>query len=210
LRQVVVNLVGNAIKFTERGEIVVGVDEVSRTDDAVELHFHVKDTGIGIPADKIDAIFRPFEQADVSTTRKFGGTGLGLAICVQLVELMGGRVWAESVEGAGSTIHFTTRCGIGERSRELDDDARQVVLESMPVLVVDDNATIDLKGKMVLPAHRARLQQHQAEPGAQLLPRLTGRLDRLPQQRHHAPGQPVGRPVFPTDASSLGSRERVR
>ena len=96
LRQVIVNLVGNSIKFTNSGEIVLGVEQIGRTKQNVTLHFSVRDTGVGIPPDKLEAIFRPFEQADASTTRQFGGTGLGLAISVQLVELMQGRIWAES------------------------------------------------------------------------------------------------------------------
>ncbi|MEM1070027.1 MAG: CHASE3 domain-containing protein, partial [Planctomycetota bacterium] len=114
LRQVIVNLVGNAIKFTERGEIVVRVEQISREADQIELEFSVHDTGIGIPAAKLQDIFKPFEQADVSTTRQYGGTGLGLAISVQLVELMGGQIWANSVEGEGTTFSFTTMFGLGK------------------------------------------------------------------------------------------------
>ena len=107
LRQVVINLVGNAIKFTERGEVVVSVG-VDRGDGGGDLlHVAVRDTGIGVPQDKQRAIFDAFSQADVSTTRRFGGTGLGLAICAKLVQLMGGRVWLESAEGRGSVFHFT-------------------------------------------------------------------------------------------------------
>lgn len=109
LRQIVVNLVGNAIKFTREGEIVVRGELVSRHGDAIELHFSVRDTGIGIPADKQSSIFDPFTQADSSTTRQFGGTGLGLAITTRLVKLMEGRVWVESEPGKGSTFHFTVR-----------------------------------------------------------------------------------------------------
>jgi signal transduction histidine kinase/CheY-like chemotaxis protein len=107
LRQILTNLAGNAIKFTERGEIVIGVVSDYRDDRPAELHFTVRDTGIGIPADRLDHIFSAFTQADSSTTRKFGGTGLGLTITRQLVELMGGRIWVESEPGVGSTFHFT-------------------------------------------------------------------------------------------------------
>jgi PAS domain S-box-containing protein len=141
VRQVIVNLVGNAIKFTERGEIVVSVAQVERTDADTTLHFTVRDTGIGIPPDKLEAIFRPFEQADASTTRQFGGTGLGLAISVQLVELMGGRIWAESEVGKGSMFHFTAVFGLGKPAPAADARERRGLLEGLPVLVVDDNAT---------------------------------------------------------------------
>jgi signal transduction histidine kinase/DNA-binding response OmpR family regulator len=111
LRQVLLNLLGNATKFTERGEltVVVGLDSVPAA-----LHFSVRDTGIGIPADRLSSIFDSFSQADASTTRKFGGTGLGLAISKSFVELMGGRIWAESTPELGSTMHFTARFSIAE------------------------------------------------------------------------------------------------
>src|SRR5205807_9293595 len=101
------NLVGNSVKFTERGEIVVSVDCDSQIGTTACLQFAVRDTGIGIPPDKLEAIFAPFEQADNSATRKFGGTGLGLAICSRIVELMDGTIWAESKVGSGSTFYFT-------------------------------------------------------------------------------------------------------
>ncbi|MEO7275844.1 MAG: two-component regulator propeller domain-containing protein, partial [Vicinamibacterales bacterium] len=109
LAQIIINLVGNALKFTERGEVVVAVDAPRVTPAGIELHFQVRDTGIGIPADKQALIFEEFAQADSSTTRRYGGTGLGLAISQRLVTLMGGRIWVESVAGRGSTFHFTIR-----------------------------------------------------------------------------------------------------
>ncbi|MBW1827192.1 MAG: hypothetical protein JRI78_09460 [Deltaproteobacteria bacterium] len=96
LRQVIVNLAGNSLKFTEKGEIVIRVEKEKELGDSVELHFMVSDTGIGIPPDNLGSIFESFEQADGSTTRKYGGTGLGLSISRQLVEMMGGRIWVES------------------------------------------------------------------------------------------------------------------
>jgi len=112
LRQVLVNLVGNAIKFTERGEVAVQVETQEQSKDRVVLHFRVKDSGIGIPKDKQSMIFEAFTQADSSTTRKYGGTGLGLAITTRLVTLMEGKLWVESEWGQGSTFHFTVTFGL--------------------------------------------------------------------------------------------------
>ncbi len=184
LRQVIVNLVSNAIKFTERGEVVVSVDLVSggvvsggvvsgewsdgelpaASDESpptthhspltthhspltthhppptASLHFAVTDTGIGIPADKQQAIFEPFEQVDGSVSRRYGGTGLGLAISAQLVALMGGRLWVESEAGRGSTFHFTAHFGVAAAAPR-PAAARPTDLRDLPVLVVDDNAT---------------------------------------------------------------------
>ncbi len=109
LRQIVINLLGNAIKFTSRGEVVVRVEPEQETENEAILHFAVTDTGVGIPADKQASIFEAFTQADNSTTRKYGGTGLGLSICSRLVEMMGGRMWLESKAGQGSTFHFSAR-----------------------------------------------------------------------------------------------------
>jgi two-component system sensor histidine kinase/response regulator len=107
VRQVLINLVGNALKFTERGEVVIGVTLTPPGKLENALHFTVRDTGIGIAPDKINLIFSAFSQADGSTTRKYGGTGLGLTITRRLIELMGGKVWVESQLGHGSTFHFT-------------------------------------------------------------------------------------------------------
>jgi PAS domain S-box-containing protein len=141
LGRIIVNLVGNAIKFTERGEVVLRVGLEKREAAEVVLHFAVTDTGIGIPIDKQKRIFEAFAQADTSTTRKYGGTGLGLAICAQLAELMGGRVWVESQVGSGSTFHFTARFGLQDASAEKSPEPAPVKLQNLPVLVVDDNAT---------------------------------------------------------------------
>ncbi len=140
LRQIIVNLAGNAIKFTERGEIVIRVQAESQTLDEVCLHVAVTDTGIGIPEEKKHRLFQAFSQIDSSTTRKFGGTGLGLAISLQLVEMMGGRIWVESVEGRGSTFHFTARFGRAVIRAE-PPPSPPVNLRNLQVLVVDDNAT---------------------------------------------------------------------
>jgi CheY-like chemotaxis protein len=112
LGQVLINLVGNAIKFTERGQVSVEVALETATADGVMLHYAVSDTGIGVADDMQEDVFRPFHQADGSTTRRFGGTGLGLAISATLVELMGGRIWLDSQASAGSTFHFTARLGL--------------------------------------------------------------------------------------------------
>jgi two-component system sensor histidine kinase/response regulator len=179
LRQVVVNLVGNAIKFTEQGEIVVNICAGDLTDAAsgprreleptaqhseisnpkskiqdpkseistpqtypqLTLHCSVSDTGIGIAAEKKAAVFEAFEQADSSTTRRYGGTGLGLAISTKLVELMGGRIWLESELGRGSTFHFTVPVGIAAPDAVAPEPTRATTLRQMRILVVDDNAT---------------------------------------------------------------------
>lgn len=140
LRQIVTNLIGNAIKFTSNGEVTVNVTVESEQEDSVCLHFSVRDTGIGIPAEKQQAIFESFTQVDASTTRKFGGTGLGLAISSQLVELMSGRLWLESEVGLGSTFHFTAQF---QKSRDYGTNLQADVSElaELPVLIVDDNAT---------------------------------------------------------------------
>jgi signal transduction histidine kinase/DNA-binding response OmpR family regulator len=141
LRQVLVNLVGNAMKFTARGEVVVRVGVESNAVDAVELHFAVTDTGIGIAAEKQQSIFQPFHQADGSSTRRYGGTGLGLTISARLVALMGGWIWVESEIGAGSTFHFTARFGISSQPWLGHQQRSALPLRDLPVLIVDDNAT---------------------------------------------------------------------
>jgi len=140
LRQVVINLVGNAVKFTERGEVTLGVQLESREGDSVCLHFSVSDTGIGISPDKQSAIFDAFTQADGSTARRYGGTGLGLTISRRLVELMGGRIWLDSETGRGSTFHFLARFSVGRPAPE-SELAGPADLCGIPVMVVDDNAT---------------------------------------------------------------------
>ena len=162
LRQVIVNLVGNAIKFTESGEIVVNIgcdgtngaansstspqppDPVRRDSPQASpllLHCSVRDTGIGIAPEKQAAVFEPFEQADTSTTRRFGGTGLGLAISTGLIDLMGGRIWLESEPGQGSTFHFTVPVEVAPMSSSEPAVTPATSLRGMRILVVDDNAT---------------------------------------------------------------------
>jgi two-component system sensor histidine kinase/response regulator len=139
LRQVLVNLVGNAVKFTERGEVVVRVDRQVLEGNEVVLHIVVRDTGVGVPAAKRELIFDAFTQADSSTTRRFGGTGLGLAITKRLVQLMHGRIWLESDEGPGSAFHFTARFAVAAAPGPGARAPRP--LDGLRVLVVDDNAT---------------------------------------------------------------------
>jgi signal transduction histidine kinase/CheY-like chemotaxis protein/ligand-binding sensor domain-containing protein len=141
LRQIITNLVSNAIKFTEKGEVVVDVKIESQTEDEISLHFAVTDTGIGIPESKQRGIFAAFEQADSSMAREHGGSGLGLAITLQLVELLGGQIWIESRVGRGSIFHFTLNFGLKKRPEEKLVPAKVGDLKSLPVLVVDDNAT---------------------------------------------------------------------
>ncbi|MDP9387632.1 MAG: response regulator [Actinomycetota bacterium] len=138
LRQVLVNLVGNAVKFTEEGEVCVASSVAEETAQRVVMRFAVRDTGIGIPPDRQESLFDPFSQADASTTRRYGGTGLGLAICKQLVTLMGGQIGVESAPGRGSTFWFTVPY---ERARRDDDGGAAPDLGGHRVLVVDDNAT---------------------------------------------------------------------
>ncbi len=141
LRQVLLNVLGNAVKFTDIGEVVVHVDVEDRSPNRVSLRFAVADTGIGIAPDKQPHIFQAFTQADASTTRRFGGTGLGLAIALRLVDLMNGRMWVESEVGRGSTFFFTAtfeRAAVAEHDRLVD---KTTALDGLRVLVVDDNAT---------------------------------------------------------------------
>ena len=140
LGQVLTNLLGNAIKFTDRGEVILKVGVESVTEGQLCLHFAVTDTGPGIPADKQRLIFGAFAQADSSMARRFGGTGLGLAISARLVELMGGCIWVDSEVGKGSTFHFTACFGVHHEA-VATQKAREIDLEGLPVLVADDNET---------------------------------------------------------------------
>jgi signal transduction histidine kinase/DNA-binding response OmpR family regulator len=141
LRQVLVNLLANAIKFTPAGEVGVTVSAQRLEGSRREVHFVVRDTGIGIPKDRFDRLFKVFSQVDVSTTRRYGGTGLGLAISKRLSELMGGRIWAESEPGKGSTFHFTIVADEVEGLERAAADGEQPELAGKRVLIVDDNAS---------------------------------------------------------------------
>src|ERR1035438_8906847 len=138
--QVVHNLVGNALKFTEHGEIVVTAGLESRDDDWLFLHFTVRDTGIGIPPEQQQKIFEAFSQADGSTTRKYGGTGLGLTVSMRLVKMMGGNMWVESQPGRGSCFHFTARMAVSRLARSTKLLCPHIP-EGAQFLVVDDNET---------------------------------------------------------------------
>ena len=136
VRQVIVNLTTNAVKFTAQGTVLVEVKSgAQRSDGEVELLFSIKDSGIGIPAGGMDRLFKSFSQVDSSTTRLYGGTGLGLAICKQLVELMGGKIWAESDLGKGSTFYFTI---VGKQAEARTETERRAELDGKRVLSVDD------------------------------------------------------------------------
>ena len=137
LRQIVLNLAGNAVKFTDVGEVVVGVAVEERRNGRVKLHFTVKDTGIGVPADTRSLIFQAFTQADSSNTRKHGGTGLGLTIASQLVKSAGGRIWIESEVGAGSTFHFTASFALSQKPLDAEPHGKHVVLGDLKPLIVE-------------------------------------------------------------------------
>ena len=140
LRQIVINLVGNAIKFTDKGEVMLYVERRSQSESILDLHFFVSDTGIGIPEEKQQTIFEAFEQADSSTTRKYGGTGLGLSISAALVKLMGGTMWVESKVRQGSKFHFTVVLEMNKSGSEpVTDEIHKLI--DLPILVVDDNAS---------------------------------------------------------------------
>ena len=142
LRQILINLVGNAIKFTEHGEIYVNIKSEPLAQNSLKLYFAVRDTGVGIPSDKLDTIFQAFEQVDSSSTRQFGGTGLGLAVSSQLCQMMGGDIWVESELGKGSVFYFTVKMEPGhEETAKSDLTGALGALSGLSVLLVEDNAT---------------------------------------------------------------------
>ena len=140
LGQILINLGNNAVKFTDKGEIVIGIDKVAEDENGIELHFWIKDSGIGMTPEQCGKMFQSFSQADASTTRKYGGTGLGLAISKNLVEAMGGRIWVESEVGKGSSFHFHAHLGV-QRNPQPRRMFRAEELLGVRVLVVDDNAS---------------------------------------------------------------------
>jgi len=142
LRQILVNLLSNAVKFTQQGEVVLSVSAEQMLDsEGWRLHFSVRDTGIGIPADRMNRLFQSFSQVDASTTRRFGGTGLGLAISKRLAEMMGGGMWVESEVGIGSTFHFNIQAAAAPAPTRAYLEEAQPALQNKRVLIVDDNAT---------------------------------------------------------------------
>jgi PAS domain S-box-containing protein len=141
IRQVLINLVGNAVKFTEKGEVFINVEQESCEDTITSLHFMVKDTGVGVPEDKQRKIFEAFSQADGSMARKYGGTGLGLTICSRLVTMMGGAIWVESQPGQGSTFHFTLRLAVHDKQSRDAVPLQLQQLRDLHALIVDDNFT---------------------------------------------------------------------
>ena len=169
LRQILTNLTGNAIKFTERGEVLIRVTREEETDRDITVRFSVTDTGIGLPEDHESFLFRSFTQADASITRKYGGTGLGLAISKQLAELMGGRMGVESEEGKGSTFWFTVLLG-----KQPEDRKPEVVIpediRGQRILIVDDHGTNRLVLRELLRSWDCRFEE--AESGEQALERL--------------------------------------
>ncbi len=141
LKQIIINLVNNAIKFTEEGDVFVSVSAESKTDDVYELLFSVQDTGIGIPEDKMNRLFKSFSQVDTSTTRTHGGTGLGLAISQRLAHMMGGEVWVESKYGKGTTFYFTIKAKAESSKQKVYLQAQPPELMNKKILIVDDNKT---------------------------------------------------------------------
>jgi two-component system sensor histidine kinase/response regulator len=172
LRQVIINLTGNAIKFTDKGEVALKVQVEATHDYEFTLRLTVADSGIGVPKEKLQSIFDPFSQADTSTTRKYGGTGLGLTISSRLVEMMGGELWVESELGRGSQFHFTVRVGVADtKVIEVGTIAPPEILRAVKVLVVDDNRT----NRRILEGMLGRweMQSTSAQDGEEALAKLS-------------------------------------
>ena len=141
LRQILVNLVGNAIKFTAKGEVIISVMGQMLDNNRYQLYFGIKDTGIGIPKDRMDRLFKSFSQVDASTTRRFGGSGLGLAISKRLAEIMGGSMWVDSEVGHGSTFHFSIQVRASAETAVSSNNQPDMLLHDQTILIVDDNET---------------------------------------------------------------------
>jgi len=167
VRQVLVNLLSNAVKFTPAGEVVVSVSSSRLNGNLYELHFAVRDTGIGIPAERMEQLFQPFTQLDASTTRHYGGTGLGLAISKRLCEMMGGTIWVESQVGVGSTFHFTIQAEAVPSASRIASRAALTLLSGKRLLIVDDNATN--RRILTLQAQAWGMLVRAAESGAEAL-----------------------------------------
>ena len=176
LRQILINLAGNSLKFTEKGEIAINVKILKREDEKVSLHFTVKDTGIGIPKEKQAKIFESFSQVDSSTTRKYGGTGLGLSICKQLAEQMGGKIWVESEVSKGSTFHFTLPSVVVEKPEGREEKIESPEIKNLRVLIVDDNYTNRMILREIVSLWGALPKE--AEDGSSALEELKFAIDR--------------------------------
>lgn len=227
IRQIIINLLGNAIKFTEHGEVVLGATVETATPDQMQVHFTVQDTGIGISKEKQKVIFEPFTQADGSTTRRFGGTGLGLTISSRLVEAMQGKLWVESAPGKGSCFHFTIPLGITSQRAQKRTNV-ETTLAGLRVLIVDDSATnLRILGNMLLqwkmeptPAASAQealsLMRHASETGKPFnlvltdvhMPEMDG--FGLAEQLKSVPGAAGAVVVMLTSGDGFGGVKRCR
>lgn len=186
LRQVLVNLLNNAVKFTSAGEVLLSVsrggtvslEEGKSPNDLnwIEIHFAVKDTGIGIPQDRLDRLFQPFSQVDTSITRRYGGSGLGLAICKRLVEMMGGRIWAESVPGQGSTFYFTIWSPVSEEVEEAVYEPASGLARKRMLIVDENKNSLRILSKL---AQKAGMKVHVAQSVSEVLGKVHGKRSRL-------------------------------
>jgi hypothetical protein len=167
LGQVLLNLGNNAVKFTEQGEVVIEVQVLERDADSVRLGFQVRDTGIGITVEQMSRLFRPFSQADSSTSRRFGGTGLGLAISHHLVRMMDGQLGVDSTLGQGSRFHFSARLGLGREQVIESPGLLSADLRGARVLIVDDNACA--RELLLQMTHTLALQPTAASSGAEAI-----------------------------------------
>ncbi len=167
VRQILVNLLSNAVKFTQEGEVVVSVSAAPLSDGPHGIRLDVRDTGIGIPPDRMDRLFRSFSQVDASTTRRYGGTGLGLVISKRLCEMMGGQVWAESTVGRGSTFHVVLPMPVSPHAPFAQDHPDEEILEGRRLLIVDDNETN--RQILCLQAESWRMEAHACATGAEAL-----------------------------------------